>query len=416
VVIGAGAAGLLAAARAAERGRRTLLIEKNRKPGVKILISGGTRCNLTHDADAAGIVSAFGPQGRFLHSALAALSPRALVALVEQCGVATKTEPGGKIFPRSDRAIDVQRALLAHAVRCGVRCELGAPVRGIARRENRFELASERGPIVAERVVVTTGGRSYPGCGTTGDGYAWLAALGHTIVPPRPALVPLRTPRTALHALAGLTLPDVRVSVSGRVRRSPRAVCRGSLLFTHGGLSGPAVLNVSREAVPDDPAAGPDAYAPLELDFVPDEREADLAAWLDREIARDGRRTFATIFREKLPRRLADCLAGGTEEAAAPPPGMLWFRPSAEAPRAVRAQAVRCLKQFRVPISGDLGFAKAEVTAGGVALDEIHSGTMESRLCPGLFVAGEILDLDGPIGGYNFQAAFSTGWLAGDRI
>src|SRR5262245_29133270 len=193
IVVGAGAAGLLAASRSAERGRRTLLLEKNRKPGVKILMSGGTRCNITHDCDAAGIIAAFGSAGSFLHSPLAALGTRELVELLHDEGLATKVEPGGKIFPQSDRAVDVLNALLGRLHRSGATLALDEPVTNVARSGDGFEVSTSIRTLVCNRLILTTGGKSYPGSGTTGDGYKWLAKLGHTIRRPRPALVPLTT-------------------------------------------------------------------------------------------------------------------------------------------------------------------------------------------------------------------------------
>src|SRR5215213_2464014 len=205
VVIGAGAAGLLAATRAAERGRRTLLLEKNRKPGVKILMSGGTRCNLTHATDARGIVEAFGDQGPFLHSALAALGPDELVAMFKAEGVATKIEESGKIFPVSDRALDVLLAARRMLNRSGAELRLGEAVVDIQRYGDGFVIQSEHDAIHTEKVVVTVGGQSYPGCGTRGDGYGWAKAFGHKIIPPRPALVPLTSPAAWVAELSGVT-------------------------------------------------------------------------------------------------------------------------------------------------------------------------------------------------------------------
>ncbi len=215
VAVGAGAAGILAATRAAELDRKTLLLEKNRKPGVKILMSGGTRCNITHDCDAAGIIAAFGSAGPFLHSALAALSPDALINLLHAEGLDTKVEPGGKVFPTSDRAADVLDTLLRRLRRSGAEISCGEPVTNIVRTEStaprachfseqpnpcRFLIATSKRKLQSAKLILTTGGKSYPGCGTTGDGYAWLAALGHTIIPPRPALVPLASDEAWLRA------------------------------------------------------------------------------------------------------------------------------------------------------------------------------------------------------------------------
>ena len=412
VVVGAGAAGLVAAFHAAERGRRVLLLEKNRKAGAKILMSGGTRCNLTHATDVRGILRAFGPTGRFLRSALGALGPRQVVEMFEAEGVATKVEPTGKIFPASDKALDVLGALLRRLGRSG--CELAReePLVEIERTGSRFQLTTARRVLFADKLILSPGGRSYPGCGTTGDGYAWAAALGHTIVPPRPALVPLRTDAAWATSLKGLTLPDVLVRIApwelaqsaSLPRKSILAECRGGLLFTHFGLSGPAVLDVSR-AVSAHPQ--PETLS-LVCDLVPQLRSDGLDAELVQQGATAGRQQLATVLGNWLPQRLAAAILGLLE--------LPETRRAAELARADRLRLVQSIKQLAIPITGTLGFQKAEVTSGGVSLDEIDSHTLQSKLIANLFIAGELLDLDGPIGGYNFQAAFSTGWLAGEKV
>jgi predicted Rossmann fold flavoprotein len=411
IVIGAGAAGLVAAAEAASAGRRTLLVEKNRRPGVKILMSGGTRCNLTHATDKWGILRAYGEQGDFLHSALAALSPADLVALIEAEGVPTKTEETGKIFPISNRATDVLDALLRRLTRSGAELALAEPVAAIERAAAGFAVRTSLRELTAQKLIVTVGGQSYPGSGTTGDGYAWAAALGHTIVPPRPALVPLTTGEAWVHALSGVTVPDVGLSIAvvsaaGGCgwKSKTRPATRGSLLFTHFGLSGPVAMDISRHVTAlADPAA-----AALVCDFLPDTSAEQLDQQLRQAAAADGKRQIAAILAEKLPRRLVEALltrAGVPAELR-----------GAELSKAARAGIVAACKGTQIPLTGTRGFAKAEVTAGGVSLDEIDSRTMQSKLVPGLYLAGEILDLDGPIGGYNFQAAFSTGVLAGRSV
>ncbi len=418
LVIGAGAAGLLAATRSAERGRRTLLLEKNRKPGVKILMSGGTRCNITHDCGADGIIAAFGSAGSFLHSPLAALGTRDLIALLNAEGLATKVEPGGKIFPQSDRAADVLNALLQRLHRSGAEVALGEAVTAFERSDDAFRIETSHQTVECQKLIVTTGGKSYPGCGTTGDGYGWLAKLGHTIRRPRPALVPLTSEELWLHELAGVTVPDVLLRVMdpvsgespnrkrGRDRLLPGVMIerRGSLLFTHFGLSGPVALDVSRAVTA---AANPRDLV-LVADFLPDQSAELLSKQLAECAATDGKRMVAGVIADLLPRRVAGAFL---DRAKIPIDRRL-----AELNKAERARLVRQLKQCEICVTGSRGFEKAEVTAGGVALDEVDSRTMQSKLVPNLYIAGEILDLDGFIGGYNFQAAFSTGWLAGESV
>jgi predicted Rossmann fold flavoprotein len=418
IVVGAGAAGLLAAARSAERGRQTLLLEKNRKPGVKILMSGGTRCNITHDCDAAGIIAAFGSAGSFLHSPLAAFGPRYLIELLHAEGLATKVEPGGKIFPQSDRAVDVLNALLQRLHRSGAPLALDEPVIDVARVDNGFEVTTSKQTLGCQKVIVTTGGKSYPGSGTTGDGYHWLAKLGHTIRRPRPALVPLTTDEAWIRDLKGITVPDVHLRVvdlnanADSVKQRRRNVLpagtlierRGSMLFTHFGLSGPAALDVSRTFTG---TSGPGKLS-LVIDFLPSNQVQEAERQLRDVASRDGKRLMAGIIADQLPRRLVDALL---QRANIPVD-----RRAAELSTAERTRLIEQLKFCVVVINGTRGFEKAEVTAGGVALNEVDSRNMQSKLVPNLYLAGEILDLDGFIGGYNFQAAFSTGWLAGDSV
>ena len=414
VVVGAGAAGLLAAARSAERGRKTLLIEKNRRPGVKILMSGGTRCNLTQATDQRGIIEAFGVQGKFLHSGLAAFGPQDLVQLIEAEGVPTKTEPTGKIFPVSDKAADVLGALTRRLERSGCVLAMAEPVQSLGRTGNCFEVTTGRRVLSAATLAITTGGCSYPGCGTSGDGYLWAAKFGHTIVPPRPALVPVETNLAWVHELKGITVADVSVAVvergtsdpaanAGRLRR-PLAARRGSFLFTHFGFSGPVVLDVSR-AITGHPQ--PSALD-LVCDFLPALADAEFDNQLRQRAAAEGKQGVAAILPNDLPRRLVDALLESVDVSR--------NLRCAELGKAARSRLVQVFKNCAIPVNGTLGFRKAEVTAGGVSLAEIDSRSMESRIVPNLYLAGEILDLDGPIGGYNFQSAFSTGWLAGAHL
>jgi len=402
IVIGAGAAGLMAGIRAAERGRRTLVLEKNRKPGVKILMSGGTRCNITHDTDNRGIVQAYGHPGKFLYSALAAFSVERTLQFFHDEGVATKIEESGKIFPVSNKAADVLGALLARIERIGVPLALAEPVLDIQRVEGRFAIVTPLRTLVAEKVILTTGGQSFPGSGTTGDGYRFVQALGHSLIPLRPALVPITTHVLWVTELRGITIPDTGVAIlEGETRLIAR---RGSMLFAHFGLTGPVILDVSRVVTGH---ARPAALH-LEFDFLPTMTDIKLEETIRDAALADGKKLLATTLPEPLPRRLIDPLF----DAA----GLPRDRKAAGLTKDDRQRLVRAIKRSRIAISGTMGFGKAEVTAGGVPLSEVHSSDMMSKLVPNLYLAGEVLDLDGPIGGYNFQAAWSTGWLAGESV
>ena len=410
VIVGGGPAGLMAGARAAKRGKRTLLLEKNRRPGVKILLSGGTRCNFTHAADARGIVEAFGPSGRFLHSALAAFGPQDVVDLLQSEGVPAKIESDtGKIFPASDRASDVLSALINRLNKGGCTLAPEETLLEIERSADGFNLITSRRTISANKILLATGGKSYPACGTTGDGYRWAAELGHKIISPHTALAPVTTHAPWVTALRGITIADVLVKViepqnDGNGKTRCLASRRGSFLFTHFGVSGPAVLDVSRAISGYSPAQ----RLILQCDFLPGFKQEELDAMIAAGCASAGQRQVAVILDRWLPRRLADALL---DQAEVP-----LERRGAELTKPERRRLVMAIKQWPIPVAGTMGFRKAEVTAGGVALDQVDSRNMQSKIVPGLYFAGELLDLDGPIGGYNFQAAFSTGYLAGESM
>jgi predicted Rossmann fold flavoprotein len=423
-VLGAGAAGLVAAIRAAELGAHVLLLEKNRRAGVKILMSGGTRCNITNARGlrnrsvvsgpidpgydpgkargASSIVAAFGAGGPFLRPALKALSVEQSVALFESEGVATKIEANGKIFPVSDRAVDVLETLLRRLTRSGATLRTSSPacdLEPIATSVGPgFHIALDGSSLVARRVIVAVGGQSYPGSGTTGDGYAYARKFGHTVVEPRPALVPLGVVDSWVAELRGITVPDAVVRVVDADEQVVQER-REAVLFAHFGLTGPAILDVSRAVARHD---GPPLR--LRLDLAPQLHEEALHSVIAMR-ARQGRPRVVQLLPEHLSRRLAEALVAQADVPA--------DRLGPELTRDERQRLVAAIKRLDLPIRGTLGFAKAEVTNGGVALAEVDPETLESRLQPGLYFCGEVLDLDGQIGGYNFQAAWSTGWLAG---
>ena len=409
IVVGAGAAGLYAAATAAFRGRSTLLIEKNKKLGVKILMSGGTRCNITHDTSWRGIADAFGAeQGRFLKFSLATLPPEHVIREFNESGLPTKIESTGKIFPQSDRAIDVRDALVSRARAAGVEILNECPVTEVLRSPAGFQVSAMGKRYRSHSLVLTTGGQSYPGCGTTGAGYGWLKQFGHSIKTPRPALAPIRISEQWVRDLAGITIPDT--SLTTKLHDAPkrkgnreRDVCRGSFLFTHKGCSGPAVLNISRNIT--DPQLN--YRKSLVCNWLPEFHEQSLRHRLESAVLQGQRKQVGNFFCQRLPRRLVIELF---RQAAVP-----FDQSLSEVSRKQMSGLIQKICCCEMNVSGTLGFEKAEVTAGGAALDQVDRNTMKSNLVPGLFLAGEILDIDGPIGGYNFQAAFSTGFVAGSN-
>jgi predicted Rossmann fold flavoprotein len=390
-----------------------LVLEKNNKAGVKILMSGGTRCNITHHADSRKIAEAFGKQGRVLLSVLKRLSPEDVVREFESEGVQTKVEETGKVFPVSDRAIDVRDAVVRRLARYGAELLCGCAVDSVdpdATGGGFRILATVQGrqlQVHSKTVLITTGGLSYSGCGTTGDGYAWLKNMGHSITPLRPALTPLTSPESRVHELSGLTLEDVLVRAqihahSGDTKplKLERRESRGGFLWTHKGCSGPTSMNVSR-CFSD---RGLQDRLELIVDLLPDTSVEQLEEWIAHE-TRQSNRALSTVLSHRIPKRLATSILESI--------GADYDPHMAELPRAIRIKMIESLKQYRIEISGTLGYPKAEVTAGGVELGEVNFQDMQSRRQAGLYLAGEILDLDGPIGGYNFQAAWSTGHTAG---
>ncbi|MFN3192634.1 MAG: NAD(P)/FAD-dependent oxidoreductase [Aureliella sp.] len=414
IVVGGGAAGLWAAGTAAERGLSVRLVEKNRKLGVKILMSGGTRCNVTHNCDVRGILDAFGTeQGRFLKHSVHQLPPEHVVAMLDSLGVPTKVEDTGKVFPVSDRAIDVRDALVRRAEAAGAQLQSGTAVVDIDHAADGWSVhLSEPGQaqskskseetIHSRQLLICCGGLSYSGCGTTGDGYAWAKKFGHELVATAPALTPLVCSEPWVHELSGLTLPDAsaRISVEGvKLAKDPRATSRGGVLWTHFGFSGPVPMNVSR-AVTNSQSEG--KRTTMSLDLAPDLKHEQIEMELSSSAG--GRKNVGSVVQQFAPKNLARALlnrANVNSEVTL-----------AELPKKSRQKLAADIKGILLPIEGTRGYAKAEVTQGGVNLSEVNTRTLESRIVPSLYFAGEILNIDGPIGGYNFQAAFATGQAA----
>ena len=409
-VVGAGAAGLWAAALAARRGRNVLLLEKTPRTGTKVLASGGTRCNLTTTLEAGAAAELFGREGaRFLAPAFRALPPAELRARFAELGVETVEEDLEKVFPRTGGARAVRDALenAARATGVGIRCD--ARVEGIARREGGWDVRTAGGGTVrCAKLVVCPGGKSYARTGTTGDGYGWLADLGLPIIEPVPALVPLSSPAAWVRDLAGVSLQEVEARIVDAGNRT-LGRRRRPVLFTHQGVSGPGAMDLSTPvARAEAEARRKGRRAPvfhLVLDLVPD---------LDREALRElfvaaagagGSPSIARVLPSPPPRRILDVVARRARLESGDVRANRLDRES-------RHLLVETLKGLPVEIDGTLGFDKAEVTAGGLALTHVDPGTMRVRGQANLYACGEILDLAGPVGGLNFQAAFATAELA----
>ncbi|MEO8197906.1 MAG: aminoacetone oxidase family FAD-binding enzyme [Thermoanaerobaculia bacterium] len=398
VVIGAGAAGLMAAIQAAREapGLRILVLDGARSLGAKILVAGGGRCNVTHfEVSAADFA---GSSRNAIAKVLRQLPVAATIDFFRGIGIELKREPTGKLFPVTDQARTVLEALLRTAREAGVKLLYPRRVTAIAAVPEGFTLTGEWGGVTARRVVLAAGGQALPKSGSDGSGFTLARALGHTTTATIfPSLVPLVVPETHwMRGVQGIAVP-ARIEVrSGSGKRL--TTFRGDLLCTHFGLSGPVVLDASRHFLA---ARQADPQARFVVAFLPDATAENLAL----ELTSLGRRSLGRWLAEKLPDRLADALLAS---ASLDPAGNALRLKKEE-----RQALLRALTEQEIPIVGDRGFGHAEATAGGIPLDQIRLETMESRACLGLHLCGEILDVDGRIGGFNFQWAWASGTVAG---
>ena len=400
VVIGGGAAGMMAAGRAAQLGNRVRLLEKNDKLGKKIRITGKGRCNLTHEGEVEDFIQNTPGQGHFLYSALYGLDSAATRDFFKSLGVPTKVERGQRVFPESDRAADVAEALARYMKKHGVQVRLNTPVKEVLTENGRVvgvRLKKRDEVIPAEAVIVATGGLSYPATGSTGDGYAFARAAGHRVTKLYPSLVPLLSSDPDCPELMGLSLRNVGVTLKNAAGKTLYKDF-GEMLFTHFGVSGPVILSASRHAM----QAGP---CTLTIDLKPALDEKTLDSRLLRDFAKYANKDFGNALGDLLPQRL---IAPVVRRSGIPAEKKVNAVTKEE-----RRRLLEVFKHFTLPITGPAGFDMAVITAGGVDVDEIDPATMESRLVRGLYFAGEVLDVDAYTGGYNLQIAFSTGYAAG---
>lgn len=399
IVIGGGAAGMLAAIAAGRAGAQTLLLERNEKLGKKVYITGKGRCNVTNAAQRDVFFKSIQRNPRFLYTAFSRFDNAALMELIEQAGCPLKVERGERVFPVSDKASDITRALERELQRYRVHVQLNTRVEALLTEEGVITgVAVEKGRrITARSVVLATGGLSYPSTGSTGDGYHMAQSLGHTILPCLPSLVPVNTVERWPARLSGLSLLNVRLSAkdAGKTIFSEQ----GEMLLTHFGITGPLVLSLSA-VLPKDCHG-----LPLEIDLKPALSEKVLDDRLLRDLQSQPRATLTTIVNGLVPRALGQELLTMS--------GLSGDLKVGEWRAADRKRFAQLLKAVPLTVDSIRGYNEAVVTRGGISVKEINPSTMESRRIRGLFFAGELIDIDALTGGYNLQLAFSTGYLAG---
>jgi hypothetical protein len=404
IVIGGGASGMLAAGRSAENGSRVLLLERNSRTGRKLGITGKGRCNLTNTCGIDDFIETYGRNGKFLYRSLLEFSNSDLVAFFNANGVATKEERGGRVFPASDDSASVVRALEMYMKRHDVDIMLNSRVKGILTDDRAglvtgVELGKGGGRITAGKVILATGGLSYPATGSTGDGYSMAERLGHTIVPPKPALVPLETEEGFPKLLQGLSLENVEATVYCDGRRKESEF--GDMLFTHFGVSGPIILKLSGSIVE---RLNKQEKVVISINLKPALDETKLENRLLREFAAAGRKSLNTVMKNLLPNALVPIFLGLA--------GVPGDRKCGQVTSAERRKIAGLLADLRITVAKPRAFDEAIITRGGVDLREVDPRTMQSRKVKGLYFCGEILDIDGTTGGFNLQAAFSTAYLA----
>ena len=400
-VIGGGAAGQMAAVKAAEKGHRVTLLEKNEKLGKKLYITGKGRCNVTNDCGRDGFFANVIRNPRFLYSAYAAFSERDMMAFLERNGCPVKVERGQRVFPASDKSSDVQQALDRALKAAGVTIRLNTDVRKITAANGAVTgLLTERGEEPFDRVILTTGGLSYPSTGSTGAGFEMARALGHTVTDLNPSLVPLETMESWPFALSGITLKNVRLTA----RKGGKTIYseQGEMLLTHFGVSGPLVLTASAY-IAEDPVG-----TELSIDLKPAIPAEELHARLQRLVQENPKKAVGGAFSGVLPTRLLDAVF---DQARIQP-----WAPASSFTKEQRTAMVNALKGMPLTVKGTRPFSEAVVTRGGISVKEVKPSTLESKIVFGLFFAGEILDVDAFTGGFNLQIAWSTGALSGGSI
>jgi predicted Rossmann fold flavoprotein len=402
-VIGAGPAGMMAAGRAGELGKKVVLIEKNKELGVKLLLTGKGRCNITcAESDLRKLVEKYDQNGSFLYQPFFVFGPKNTIDFFESRGLKTKVERGNRVFPNSGGAPDVLDVLVKEIKKNSVEILLDCKVLKIEKEGKKIiKLITTKGEIVAKNYILATGGKAFPGTGSTGDGLVWLEKLGHTIAEPRPSLVPIRIKEDYGQKLQGLSLKNVEINVLQNNKKKSSEF--GECLFAHFGISGPIILDISKK-VGELLIKGP---VELSLDLKPALDFETLDKRLQRDFQKYSNKMFKNSLDDLLPQKMIPLII----DLSKIDPG----KKTNGITKEERTSLVKLLKNVRMKVDGLLGFEEAIVTAGGVLTKEIDAKTMRSKLIDNLFFAGEIIDVDGPTGGFNLQICWSTGYLAGQN-
>lgn len=404
-VIGGGPAGLMAAGRAAELGKSVVLLEKNKKPGRKLVLTGKGRCNITNaEFNLRKLVENYGKKGQFLFHAFHVFGPQKTIEFFEKWGLETKIERGQRVFPASDEADDVLKAFVKYLLKGKVQFMYDAEVIDVEKKKhhiNKLILKESNKEIIAKSYIFCTGGKSYPATGSTGDGYEWAEALGHHIEDLRPALVPLKIKEKWVGELQGLSLKNVKATIL--LENKKEASVFGECLFTHFGLSGPIILDVSQKVG----ELLKNGAVEISLDLKPALDFATLDARLQRDFQKYHNKFFQNSLDDLLPQKMIPVIV---KFSGIDPQKRVTYITKEE-----RQGLAKLLKNLKMTVAGLLGFESAIVTAGGVSLEEIDDKTMKSKIVDNLFFAGEIIDVTGPSGGFNLQMCWSTGYLAGEN-
>ena len=401
LVVGGGAAGMMAAVTAARNGKKVRLIEKNEKLGKKLFITGKGRCNITNAADIEDLFSAVVSNPKFLYSSFYSMTNDQVIDFFEELGVKTKVERGGRVFPESDHSSDVIRALEQEMKRLGIEIRLRTEAEEILAEDGRVtgvRLSSGK-ELHADAVIIATGGISYPSTGSTGDGYRFARECGHKVADLSPALVPMEVKEWYARELMGLSLRNVEIRITDGKKKLYEEF--GEMLFTHYGVTGPVILSASSivgKKLKEHPLT-------LHIDLKPALTEEQLDKRMLREFEANHNRQFKNAVDSLFPSKLKPVIVelSGIQED----------KKVNEVTKEERLHFVRLIKDFSMTLTGMRGYNEAIITKGGVSVKEIDPGTMESKLVNGLYFAGEVLDLDAVTGGYNLQIAWSTGYLAG---